>query len=283
MTMNQQTTSALANARQNVEADACDQRVMPAFRTRLFEPQHSVVGAVLLLPGYTSPTDQFADLAQILADRGYYAYIPRAPRHGVVDGPLRIAPTAPELQAYARSGADIVMRLCPGSSGAIGLSGGAVLAAWLTAQSDIQLNRLLLLNPFLEPARRLVPKWRLHLLLAIYGTQRWLPDRPDPTHEARTFAGLASYLLLARSIPRQLLPIHIDAALITAPGDDQVDLAVAAQRFQQWFPSGRHYQLPRAWNLTHDIAGRSSLEPWADTVYDEYANVYCCQSTGFQL
>lgn len=272
---------ALAQARMHVAADAENPQIIPSYRSLLLEPTGTAAGAVLLLPGYTSPTDQFADLGAVLAQHGYYAYIPRAPRHGMQDGPARIAPTAAELRAYARAGAVIVRGLGPHDSGVMGLSGGGGLAVWLMAQPSTTLRRMVILNPFFEPAPNLVPKWQLQGLLTMYGRLRWLPDKPDLTSENRTYYGLASYMTLAKAVRGRKMPTLDVAALVTSPGDDQVDLVVARSWFYDWFPQGQHLELPADWGLQHDIVGRSSLGSHAVAAYESYVAIYMGKPANF--
>ena len=267
-------SSALAQARQHVAADARNARVLPAYRSLLFEPTGTAKGAILMLPGYTSPTEQFADLGRLMAGRGYYSFIPRAPRHGLEDAPVRIAPTAAELRTYGQSSLAVVAGLAPGQTGVMGLSGGATLAVWLAAHANTPLKRLVIFNPFFEPAHNLVPKWQLRGLLTLYGRLRWLPDRPDPLSDNRSYYGLASYLMLAGTLPRRPLPELEQAALVTSPGDDQVDIGLAQRWFRQWYPHGRQFELPATWQLAHDITGRSSLKGHDDTLYEAYADIY---------
>jgi carboxylesterase len=97
--------------------------------------------AIVFLHGYTNCPEQFRILGEMFFERGYNVFIPRMPHQGLRDrlNEDQQNLTAEELIAWGTEAVDIAQGLGEHVSVA-GISGGAVLTAWLAqTRSDIDL------------------------------------------------------------------------------------------------------------------------------------------------
>jgi esterase/lipase len=108
--------------------------------------------AIVLFHGFTNCPRQFAALAELLFAHGFNVYVPRLPRHGLLDkltaelAGLR----ADELAAFATQsaylGGQLGTTLC-----VLGLSVGATLAAWVAQTEPVA--RAVAIAPFFSVVR----------------------------------------------------------------------------------------------------------------------------------
>ncbi|XVV17714.1 alpha/beta hydrolase [Actinoplanes sp. CA-131856] len=163
-------------------------------RSRLLSHGERTPRAVLLLHGYTLGPGQYDDLARDYYERGYNVWVPRAPGHGTADPRAHHRVTVDGLTAYASESLDIVAGLGEEVT-VVGISGGAVLAAWL-AQNRDAVRRLLLLSPFFGPAG--VPARAVRPLTFLYA-RGLLPDRI--TSRGYSLAAVTRYLTIVHRLP----------------------------------------------------------------------------------
>lgn len=138
--------AALARWRRILAAE--QGRVKPGNGSRLLTHGARTPRVYVLVHGITNSPRQWLELGWLLHRLGHNVLILRMPYHGLrrhsVDALKRL--TAPELRAYADRALDIAAGL--GDELVVaGISGGAVVAAWM-AQQRADVRRALLLAPF---------------------------------------------------------------------------------------------------------------------------------------
>ncbi|MEW2146229.1 alpha/beta fold hydrolase [Micromonospora vinacea] len=209
-----------------IAAEVADPEVRPESRSRLLSHGSRTGRAVLLLHGYTLAPEQYEGLAEKFFDSGYNVWIPRAPRHGTVDRRAHHRVEAGELTTYAAQGWAVAAALGD-EVGVVGISGGAVLAAWLAQVPGNVVRHLLLLSPFFGPNPRQAPAYAVKPLLLLYG-RRVLRDRV--TSRGYSLAAVTQYLTIARTLPNPARGTGLrTAAVAISPLDGVVDLGAAVR------------------------------------------------------
>jgi pimeloyl-ACP methyl ester carboxylesterase len=133
-----------------VSTDRADPAVLPECASLDVRPTAPQQGVVLLFHGYTSCPNQFAALAQRLAEAGYRVLVPRWPEHGVADTLAEPDPVdAQKLADFAMRTTAIALGLDKRTVLG-GLSGGATLAMW-AAEHNAGVQRVVALAPYLNP------------------------------------------------------------------------------------------------------------------------------------
>ena len=183
--------------REAVDADQTDQRILPQCRSILRTHGKRAAKAVLLLHGYTDCTKQFAPFADYLFAQGYNVYVPRAPRHGFTLGEADPGLSVDELTRWPNEAMNITAGLGD-EAGVIGISGGAVLATWLTIKRTDAVSHLLVLSPFYRPAAGKAPSFAIKPLIVLFGFGI-LPDR-QLSGTGQTLHGLTQYLRIAATL-----------------------------------------------------------------------------------
>lgn len=136
--------------------------LLPDCAPRRVEPVPGVPlrGTVLLLHGYSACPQQYFELAERLATRGYRSLIPLLPGHGRArraDGSDDVSglPTGgtwrASFDAYAQA-LNTIMRSATGERILVGLSGGGATALHTALAAPALYDRLLVLSPFFDVA-----------------------------------------------------------------------------------------------------------------------------------
>ncbi|MCG5470733.1 alpha/beta hydrolase [Micromonospora sp. LAH09] len=218
--------AAVRAAEAVIAAEAADPEVRPESRSRLLSHGSQTGRVVLLLHGYTLAPDQYDGLAEEFFDRGYNVWVPRAPQHGTVDRLAHHRVQAGALTTYAAQALAVAEGLGD-EVGVVGISGGAVLAAWLAQVPGTVVRHLLLLSPFFGPDPRQAPAFAVRPLILLYG-RRVLPDRV--TSRGYSLAAVTQYLSIARTLPKSPRRTGLrTAAVAISPLDGVVDLAAAVR------------------------------------------------------
>ncbi|MCM4084302.1 hypothetical protein [Paractinoplanes hotanensis] len=260
-------TEAQARVAQAVARDEADPAVTTGCRTRALVHPGRAAKAVLMLHGYTECPAQFSSLAQQYYDQGYNVFVPRAPRHGVTDPEAHAGLHADELLAYASESWDSAAGLGD-EVGVVGISGGAVLATWLTVHRPVV--RLLALSPFYAPSATQAPAWQVKPVIVLYGN-RLLPDHFNSS--GLSYAALSQYLRIARNLDGEPSPTLKSVGLVVSPADTFIDLDRAASVTSSLGPSNS-FVVPAEWGIGHDVADPAELGNHVATLQQTYFDLY---------
>jgi pimeloyl-ACP methyl ester carboxylesterase len=261
-------TEARARAAEAVSRDEADPAVTARCRTRALIHPGRTAKAVLMLHGYTDCPAQFDELARLYYDQGYNVLVPRAPRHGVADPEAHAGLHAGELLAYASGSLDLVSGLGD-EVGVVGISGGAVLATWLTENRPVA--RLLVLSPFYRPASSQAPAWQVKPLMVLYGN-RLLPDHFNS--HGFSYAALSQYLRIARNLSPERAGTLKSVGLVTSEGDTFVDLPRAAAVTSSLAGTSNSFTIPASWGIGHDTVDPAGLGTHATALEKTYFELY---------
>jgi alpha-beta hydrolase superfamily lysophospholipase len=234
--------------------------------------------AVVMLHGYVSCPKQFIALGQYFFERGYNVYIPRMPDHGLARPPSEKF-TSYDLVTHASKAVDVAAGL--GSEvGVVGLSGGGVLGTWL-AHYRHEVERLLVLSPFYEPAAESLPKWQIKPFLLLYGTGL-LADRTAENNQDLHYRSLAQFVRIRFSYKDEPLnPRLMTVGSVAAAGDREIDHQLAKSIPEDLATVNDlpllYHQPPAEWNLGHDIVqaeGNADIGGRAAELYPIYLTMY---------
>ncbi|KAB1946754.1 hypothetical protein F8271_06125, partial [Micromonospora sp. ALFpr18c] len=258
-----------------IAAEAADPEVRPESRSRLLSHGSRTGRAVLLLHGYTLAPEQYEGLAEEFFDRGYSVWIPRAPQHGTVDRTAHHRVEAGELTTYAAKGWAVAAALGD-EVGVVGISGGAVLAAWLAQVPGTVVRHLLLLSPFFGPNPRQAPAYAVKPLIVLYG-RRVLRDRV--TSRGYSLAAVTQYLTIARTLPKPPRRTGLrTAAVAISPLDRVVDLRAAVAVPRRIADANaiplRVCTLPEALGVEHNTLNLAALGTDGDEWRRRYVALY---------
>ncbi|WP_422771905.1 alpha/beta hydrolase [Plantactinospora sp. WMMC1484] len=267
-------STAITAAESVIGDEAQDPRVRQRSRSRLCGHGHRTARAVLMLHGYTHAPEQYDGLAEEFHDGGYNVWIPRAPQHGTVEANGHHLLNAAELRRYAEEALRIVRGLGD-EVGVVGISGGAVLAAWLAGQHE-DVRRMLLLSPFFRPDVRTVPVIALRPLAFLYG-RRLLPDRT--TSRGYSLAAVTQYLRIALGLPRQPRRTGLRSlGLVYSEADAVIDRAAAMAAAQRFANANAidlgTLVLPASSGVAHNTLDPVALGDEASALYGRYRALY---------
>lgn len=235
--------------------------------------------AVLLLHGYTHDPSQLAGLGAEFFARGYNVWIPRAPGHGLRDPHGHRLVTKGQLIAYAEEAFDLVKTLGE-EVGVAGISGGAVLAAWLAAEPRHDVRRLLLLAPFFAPNRAQAPPAAVAAMTFLYG-RGLIPDRI--TSRGYSMRAVAQYLTIARGLRPRRAGLRA-VATVLSPGDGVIDAKRALRVSRELAEVNRgsflEHLLPTALDAGHDVLKVPGVEGLYADLYEGIPGGAPVTSTG---
>lgn len=198
-------------------------------RSRALTHDGRTEGAVVFLHGIRVCPSQFDDLARHFFEAGYNVYLPVAPAHGTTDPMAHGEVEAGELVEYVNESITTATGLGD-EVGVVGLSGGGLLGTW-AAHHRPEVERLLVLSGFYEPAAAEVPTWQLPLLKTLYGNHL-LADSFSNGAESEdpgfSYRALAQYLIIGdnlRADPES--PALRSVATVTAEDDTRINQELA--------------------------------------------------------
>lgn len=259
-----------------------DEGVSDDCQSKLYSHGKKTDKSVVMLHGVTACPKEFGVLAEKFYQNGYNVYIPRVPHHGLANNREHGKVTAEELVSYTNDAVNIVAAL-GNETGAVGLSGGALLATW-AAEYRSEIQHALLLSPFYEPAISQAPKWQLKPLYVLYG-KHILPDMftvpGNPEDAAFSYAGLANYGIVYSNLKADAkAPGLKTLGLVTSEKDDQVDLDLAKKIPEDIAKANnltlRQKVLPASLGVRHDIVGldEDGVTENKDYLYNLYFSFY---------
>jgi carboxylesterase len=259
-----------AEAVQRVEAIQAPEATghNPLCHTQLLTHGETTRRAVAFIHGYTNCPLQFLTLGQQFHDLGYNVLILLMPHHGLEDRmtDAHRQLTAEELTVYVDEMVDIARGLGEHVT-LVGLSGGAVVAAW-AAQTRPDLDRAVVMAPAFAFKR--IPRATTVLvtnlaLLAPDVLMWWDPIHKDAGRIAHvyprfSFHGLAQQLRLGFAtiaLARRAAPGARSILVITNAHDGSVNNGATADVVADWRAHGardvRTYEFPAELGLEHDM------------------------------
>ncbi len=240
------------------------------------EPREKVI---VLFHGYTSSPKQFEELGISFFRLGFNVYIPRMPWHGLEDElNIEISQLDPNhLKAHAQNSLRIAQGLGDKIT-VLGLSGGAVIAAWLGFQQN-SIKQILLVSPALgvHPIPSTLYKSAPTLLRRLPNFFLWWNEqhKKDIAHcyPRMSTHGLSAFLKLASEIFESPPPSEGNKSfsLITNAADQKVDNAIALKIWNRWKNqsnlSFKHYEFMKSFALPHDLIDPQSIQFEKERVY----------------
>ncbi|WP_156226736.1 alpha/beta fold hydrolase [Corynebacterium comes] len=233
-------------------------------RSRVLTHDGKTEGAVVFFHGIRVCPSQFDDLALHFFEAGYNVYLPVAPAHGTADPRAHGEVEAGALVDYVNESITIATGLGD-EVGVVGLSGGGLLGTWAAHHRE-EVERLLVLSGFYEPASSEVPKWQLPLLKTLYG-KHLLADSfsngADSADPGFSYRGLAQYLIIGdnlRADPGS--PALRSVATVIAEDDTRIDQGLAVSvpgtlaeaNGLELFEAA----IPGKWKVGHEIVNTST-------------------------
>jgi len=258
-----------------VDRQKADPTILPECRSQALLHGGATAKAVLLLHGYHDCPVQYRDLAQRFYKLGYNVYVPLAPLHGNVDPHTDADVRAQQLADYAGESMDIVAAL-GAETGIVGISGGGVLATYLTTTRPQQVRHLLAISPFYRPAAGQAPGVLIKPLLVLFGFHL-VPDRINGNDFS--FAALSQYLrLTALTRTGGRLPKLSSVAVVTSANDTFIDRGFA-RKLPAEIAAANHlqlgeYEIPAETGVGHDAVGPEGLRDHENDLYARYLDLY---------
>lgn len=250
-------------------------------QSRLLTHGAKTAKSVVMYHGVSGCSYQFSDLAQYFYERGYNVYVPTAPQHGTVDNKAYSAVTSEQLVDFANQSANITSGLGK-NVGAIGLSGGGMLATW-TTQYHTNMQHLVVLSPFFEPSRQQAAAYKIKPFLLLYG-KHILPDSFSVNEDGGlglSFYALTQFVTIGKNLPEPAARTDLKSVgLVMAEDDDQINQTLAHEIIGGIATSNnlalRSYDIPADWKIGHVIVGpeNTDIEPYRKELYQRYFDMY---------
>jgi pimeloyl-ACP methyl ester carboxylesterase len=259
-----------------------DDTINVVCRSQLLTHGSSTQRAIVLLHGLTNCPRQYDEFAARLYEQGYNVLIPRIPHNGLADrmtDDLKYL-KAEELRAFSDTIVDIAHGLGE-QIVVVGLSAGAVIAAWI-AQQRPDVARAVLIAPSLGFAT-LGPRIRLNafamnLLLRLPNilTQDIRPfeDGPDYAYLGYSTHALGEVMRLGLAAYRAAVkrkPAVQSILLVTNANDNAVSNFMTWILITQWRTIGLErlevYEFKKEYGLIHDVIDPRQRQQRIDLVY----------------
>ncbi|HLY29655.1 MAG TPA: alpha/beta fold hydrolase [Ktedonobacterales bacterium] len=226
--------------------------------------------AIVLIHGMTNCPQQFSDFAPLLYARGYNVLVPRQPHNGLADRNTRALAklTVAELKAYGEQVTDIARGLGRRVT-ILGISAGAVIAAWL-AQFRSDVDRAVVVAPVfgilpeLPSAINDTANWlTMQILLALPNimTQSFRPFKEGPDYGYLGFSSrsLGTVMRLGQEVFRAAkatAPAARSIVVTSNQNDEAVNDRMTEHLVERWRAHGAQasiYTFARSERLGHDI------------------------------
>lgn len=221
----------------------------------------------LLFHGFTAAPYQFGDVAQALFKDGHNVVVPLLPGHGLLGhwGPEMPPPLPQHRRIYEEFALRWLKRSRVLGQHLVlgGVSVGATLATWLGVQYPKQVERLLLLDPYLPNTQD-----SLHLFTETQGDYvRWIvPQHQDyqnalPGYGGFSHQALAIWLELAQDTQTrsQVSPLP-PVLLVGSERERALNQEVSrlfCEQIRQYQPKAWHLYFTRALDLAHGLLTNS--------------------------
>jgi alpha-beta hydrolase superfamily lysophospholipase len=254
----------------------------PLCHTQLLTHGQKTSRVIAFIHGYTNCPMQFARLAEAFYQRGYNTLTVLLPHHGLAD---RLTDehrrlSAEELVAYADQVVDIARGLGEHVT-LLGLSGGAVVAAWAAqTRADLDLGVVMAPNFGFKSVPRAATRLAANLVLLAPDVALWWNPlerengRLAHVYPRFTLHGLTQQWRLgfaARRLAEHQPPAARAILVITNAHDVAVDNAAIARVVVRWRAWGadkvRTYEFPAELKLLHDMIDPGHAGQRVDAVY----------------
>ncbi len=223
----------------------------------------------VLVHGTTNSPLQFAELGEILYERGYNVLILRMPHHGLSSHDVGELANlkAEELHTYADNAVDIAAGLGEETT-VIGLSGGGAVTSWI-AQNRDDVARVLPLSPFfgVPEAPPFLNTFLMNLASRVPSVTFKNPEEPehDWVYQGEATRGVAEFMRLGRAVFAEAdasAPAVNEIHFITTAIDDTADNDYTAELADTWRDSGAtvaSFEFDEAAGIPHN-----SVDPAGD-------------------
>ncbi|HMN90041.1 MAG TPA: alpha/beta fold hydrolase [Saprospiraceae bacterium] len=249
----------------------------PLCQLQFYTHGERVARVAILVHGYTSCPQQFADLGKRFYDAGYNVLIAPLPHHGLKDRMTEQHRqlSAQEMAAYADQVLDIAQGLGENVLMA-GLSAGAVVTAF-AARHRAGLGVGIVISPAF--GYKGVPTWAAPIAMNLYALMPnsygwWDAARQEqggalhgyPRHSSRALAALLRLGFAARMGKLKAQQLIV----VTNSNDAAVNNQLIYSTIHRWEQQGvqlRTYEFSSAWQLDHDLIEPTHPKARTDLVY----------------
>lgn len=266
---------------ETIQANELKQGIKPECQTKLLSHGKKTAKSVVMYHGVSSCSYQFSDLAQYFYNQGYNVYAPTAPKHGLVDHKTYSTITSEELVDFANQSANIATAIGD-DVGAIGMSGGGMLASW-TTQYHTHFSRMLVLSPFFEPARKQAAAYKIKPFLLLYGN-RIIPDTYSVSEdggEGLSYYALTQFAIVGKNLPEPARKTDLQSVgLVMAEDDEQINQPMARAILSDIADKNQiklsTYDIPASWHIQHVTVGpeNKNVQLHRDVLYQKYFDMY---------
>lgn len=275
-------STSYAESVQRIEAmRATEGNLNPLCQTQFLTHGQQTERVIILVHGYTTCPQQFAELGKRFYALGYNVLIAPLPHHGLVDRMTdeQSLIKAEEFPIYADKVVDIAQGLGKHVSIA-GLSLGGAISAW-AAQNRSDVDLAVIISPGFSfediPLGFTYPIANIFMILpATY--EWWNPDlkeNSDPPYAYPRYTrhALGEILRLGYGIQAQAertAPLAKAMLIVTNANDKSVDNDVTAQVIKTWQAHGANlstYEFPKDLRLGHDMIDPTEPNGKIDVVY----------------
>lgn len=261
-----------------------DDAVNPVCRSRLLTHNAPTARVVVLLHGVTNCPEQYAQLAPQLYRLGYNVLIPRIPRNGLADRMTEELKrlTAEEMRAFADAVVDVAAGLGTAVT-VVGLSGGAVLAAWM-AQFRPEVETAVVIAPAIGVLAALpiahggANRLAMHVMLRLPNvmTRRIVRYDNGLPHNYVGFAtrGIGAMMRLGFTVldaARRHPPLARRIVMVVNENDRTISNRLALALAHRWEATRRMavsvYRFPASLGLPHDVIDPQQEAQQVERVY----------------
>ena len=281
---------ALARVDAIIDTEAEYPDLNPECGTILMTHGRKVDNLVVFLHGFTSCPVQFAELGQAYFDQGYNVFIPRQPKHGLMDvkGTELKGLTAEELAVFATESIDIAQGLGEDIT-VVGLSSGGAIATWAAQERD-DIDLAVTLAPFLgvNYIPKPLTKPITNLVLSIPDIFLWWDGSEkmdNPLIAPYSYRGYYLHALfenlrlgfITEAQSRKAKPAAGAILVVTNANDPAVNNQVVASFEQLWLTHGEEflttYQFEKELALPHDFVTATHPNGQPELVYPKLMEI----------
>lgn len=267
---------------QRIEAlKATEGNLNPVCQTKFLTHGKQTARTIILVHGYTTCPQQFAELGQRFYDQGYNVLIAPLPHHGLADRMTdeQNLIKAEEFTVYTDNVIDIAQGL--GQHVTIcGLSLGGAISAWAVQnRSDVDLAVIISPGFSFEDIPLGFTSPLANIFMILPATYEWWDpvlkenNTPPYAYPRYTRRALGEILRLGYGVQAQAeraAPAGKAMIVVTNASDVSVDNDVTAQVIKTWQAHGANlstYEFPKELALDHDLIDPTNAAANIEAVY----------------